>query len=399
MGQSTYKGDSPNKKITRGLSWLAACQTLEYLDIPPCGAVVLAGHGGDIEPLNAAASIYFKDDENQDRYFMSDHTTAIDTDPECVEKCVQDFGCSGLVGKAEDHFHKLKYNLTHMDFCGQLGVDNIHTVVEAIANATGPSFHLVTILKGREQDNESCTNDKLLGRIKMLSNRQGRRNWIKELSNSPTERHLVSLLKRGKLDVKKGLRTLEKDIDRFLQTRHPSQRSIYRKKNGKLTAFGSTWLRQAYLRTVLDLVLDGSHLIEFVSGIGYQSNTDKNNGTPFITFGVMALPIRNSWEIESSGESFRRLTKLKEQPWHLDHGARFFGTTEGELELKKFAIDCERTMGVELASKIFNVDPLSIVAWKAHATRGSYGKEMAEYMADPSKTMNPLLTDKERYYK
>lgn len=399
MGQSTYKGDSPNKKLTRGFGWLRACQTLDTLDVLPIGAVVLAGHGGDIEPLSAAASIYFKDDEIQDPYFMRQHTTAIDIDPKCVERCVQEFGCSGLIGKAEDHFHKLKYNMTHMDFCGQIGVDNLHTLVEAIANANGPSFHLVTFLKGREQDNESCTNDKLLKRIYASSNRKERRNYAKELSNSHHERHLVSLLKRGKLDVKKGLKSLEKDLDRFLLTRHIEMRSVYKRNNGKLTAFGSTFLRQQYLKSVLDVVLAETHAIEFVWGCGYQSNTNKNSGIPLITFGLMALPVKNQSEIQSSAEPYRRLKEMREQNWHIDHGARFFGTTEGELELKKFAISCERFMSLDLAAKIFNIDPLSIVAWKAHATRGSYGKEMAEYMASPNKDMHSLLTNKDRYYK
>ena len=393
--ESTYKGDSPNKKMARAYGWMNATYVLNFLDVSPLGAVVLAGHGGDIQTLDAASRMFNPVMISKPPRFMRHHTTAIDTDPDCVSHCVEEYECSGLVGKAEDHFHALKYNMTHMDFCSQIGADNIHTVVEAIVNATGPSYHLVTVLKGREQNNQSCTNEKLLKRIKETTSRQERRNLINKVGKQVLfGKSASSLFKRGKIDVKKGLQEIEVGVDKFLLRQDPEWKTLYKKKSGRLTAFGSTLIRGLYLEAMLKLVLDKTHHIDLVFGCYYQSNTEKNKGVPLITLGFMALP----WESVCE----RRLAKLRALEtcaWHFTQGISTFGTTEGDIELKKWVIDSERHVGLELTSKLYNVDPLSIAAWKAHATRGTYGKELAEYMANPKMGIGDLLANRDRYYK
>ena len=42
------------------------------------------------------------------------------------------------------------YNMSHMDFCNAISVENLYTVGEVIRGSTGLSYHMVTVMRGRE---------------------------------------------------------------------------------------------------------------------------------------------------------------------------------------------------------------------------------------------------------
>ena len=140
MSHSSYKGDSPGKKVTRLRLWLnirAMCQALE---LPYAGTLVLAGEGGDLSVLKGMGT---------------DLSTvvAIDYDPFLIEWCSELYPqVIAMVGEAGEMSDVADYNTAHLDFCGGLrNPMNITTFAKVAHNVqTHPSLIAVTMQKCRE---------------------------------------------------------------------------------------------------------------------------------------------------------------------------------------------------------------------------------------------------------
>jgi len=107
---STYKGDSPGKKITRLRMWHQMFHFANWLAMKNEGILVLAGDGGDMSALDG---------------FRIDHDkiVAVDMEKASVERCRERFpGMQVVHGKlgAVVKNSNVKYNMAHVDFCGGL---------------------------------------------------------------------------------------------------------------------------------------------------------------------------------------------------------------------------------------------------------------------------------------
>ena len=139
---STYKGDSPGKKITRVRMWSNMMLWANWLDMKNEGILVLAGDGGDLSALDGWGIDH-------------DKITAVDMAKDSVDKCRERFPgirtMHGALGKVVKN-PNVKYNMAHIDFCGGLSMPNINTLNSVIQNAdrSQPLILAVTMLKGRE---------------------------------------------------------------------------------------------------------------------------------------------------------------------------------------------------------------------------------------------------------
>ena len=137
----SFKGDSPGKKLARLRHWLAAAIWMDVMSINYRGALVLAGHGGDVSTLKGMgfdpSSITAVDRVKS----LVDYTSELYPDVFVGHGDVTDPASTG--GRP--------YNAAHLDFCGGLTVENIKAVADVAAGAvTFPCWIGVTLMKGRE---------------------------------------------------------------------------------------------------------------------------------------------------------------------------------------------------------------------------------------------------------
>jgi hypothetical protein len=140
MSDSSYKGDSPGKKVTRLRLWLNIRAIFQALQIPYVGTLVLAGEGGDLSVLKALGT---------------DLTTvvAIDYDPFLIEWCSELYPeVLSLVGEAGETSEVADYNIAHLDYNG--GIRNAANIVTFAKVArhlqSHPALIALTMQKCRE---------------------------------------------------------------------------------------------------------------------------------------------------------------------------------------------------------------------------------------------------------
>ena len=75
MEVSSYKGDSPNKKMVRALAWNFAVDLMKEVHQEVKGAYVLAGHGGDIRTLKGVIDVmYPRESDHSRELYPLDHS-------------------------------------------------------------------------------------------------------------------------------------------------------------------------------------------------------------------------------------------------------------------------------------------------------------------------------------
>ena len=158
MKGSTYKGDSPGKKLMRYRAWTALQQLSQDLRLPFHGALVLAGEGGDLQVLKGLGCDMSK-------------VTAVDRDKFLVDYCKDGFPEVNCVhGELSDIASSgIPFNTAHIDYCGSLSVDNVITTARVChAVHSHPALVAVTMQKGREQMGRSG----LMGGVKRVHRRR-----------------------------------------------------------------------------------------------------------------------------------------------------------------------------------------------------------------------------------
>tara|TARA_R100001086_G_C11784463_1_gene244537 strand:- start:87 stop:731 length:645 start_codon:yes stop_codon:yes gene_type:complete len=109
----------------------------------------------------------------------------------------------------------------------------------------------------------------------------------------------------------------------------------------------------------------------------YQSRTKHGNGTPFYTVGFIVSKEEKTWatveKILTQHATFSR------------QFMRMFSLLKGEEEtsVRRIAIELVGSgmYSCEEAAKVLDIKPMTIAAWKAHETMGSYDDEnRSEYM-------------------
>ena len=413
---STYKGDSPNKKMVRALAWLHAIDVMKEFHQEPVGAYVLAGHGGDIRSLKGAIDyMYPRESDFGGKYPLTKHPerwlhrpaginiTAVDYDQQLIDQLHKNVNhickepesgigeINGYVGDAARLANKAgRYNLSHMDFCNATSVENIYTVGEVIRKSSGLSYHLVTVMRGREPGLRR--HDVLVPNLGRAERKRWRNYLEKTWAQNPHRTKVASrILTRGSLDIKSAIKEVEEGMRAqvsLAKIRGAEQGYMYFKKDGSLTPYATGVARATIFGELLSVMLHDTHVISLIYNDAYHSNSKCSRGTPFATFGILALPIKDCFSIPGvvyHGDTpkpsysgavlvMQRLSaQAKCMSMSSNNTALYHGTKECEKTLRINACLLAMRRGTQSAADLLCLEKPTVVAWKAHASRGSYG--------------------------
>jgi len=425
MDVSSYKGDSPNKKMVRALAWNFAIDVMKEINQEVKGAYVLAGHGGDIKTLKGVIDLMYPRESDYSReYPVTRHPekwlhrpkmdiTAADYDQTLIDQLHKNLdymvddpesgirSITGYVGDASRLVKKAApYNMSHMDFCNAISVENLYTVGEVIRGGTGLSYHMVTVMRGRECGPRH--NDIIVPNLHRGARRRIKKEIQKVCSLDP---HFVDvggkILSRGMLDVKEAIKDVEASMRVFVAAKNKAigidESYLYFKKDGSLTPYATGIARSTVFKELLGVMLRDTHAVGIAYTDSYHSNNKESRGTPFTTFGILAVPIEgctsfpgitygHQGKAQDDYETavlvadalLRRTQTLKLSGHKL---ALYHGMKESDKILRYNTCLTAMHRGTKTAADMYCVGKGTVTAWLAHANRGSYG----EYLQDLGK--------------
>lgn len=351
---STYRGDSPGKKFSRFRVWLSMYRAAQALGIPYEGSLVLAGEGGDLSVLDSLQ-------------FPRRSVTAVDFDEEWLEYCAEVYpGVQTVRGEVGAASEGIPFSMAHLDFCGGISAANIKTVADVCWHVKAlPSVVAVTMLKGREYMGGS------------------RKELLGDVHRSVRRRHQLACRKNGdeigeyilstpKLDPRHLLHLSEKFIRKAMpRKRYEGTPCSPYLANGKMSPLGSAMVRASALQRTVQAVSalrgdcpgDGPRLT-CIGVVGYHSRTKRAHGTPFLT-ALFAV-------------SHHTQTKFVSDIMLRNPESFIFQSLDVKESLEQLApsaAELAKVLPVEQVAKMFDVQPQTVVAWKAHASRGTYKAE------------------------
>ena len=354
--ETTYKGDSPGKKLIRFRAWAALREFAQASRIPYRGTLVLAGEGGDLAVLNGLG-------------FDMSTVTAVDRDPFLIEWCKDDYPTiNGIAGELADVASmNIPYNTAHIDFCGGISVDNILTAANIMGNAyTHPAVFAITMLKGREYLGSK-------GLMAGVSRGVRRRLFLSAKKKEDAfGQHIYS---NKNLDPRLLLASEEerfRSLSPDLFTAEELFESKMMTRGGRLGPLGTAIVRVSTMHRAIEHVWNaqgidqkiglppGEHLsLQQVGTLAYHSGTKDGGGTPFVTglyivYRTSQWP-QVSWAMHNVPLPYRALT-LK----------------QGLEGLKPTIASLARAMDHAKVAEIFGIKASSIPALVAHDSRGSY---------------------------
>jgi len=347
---STYKGDSPGKKVARARLWLNAGMVMTALDVQYRGAYVLAGEGGDVSTLKALG-------------FKPETITAVDLDPEYANFCGELYpGITTLAGEAGEWAGCVDYNGAHLDFCNGITLENIDTARKVILGAgTYPMCLGITMMKGREAP------AKLNKHLHPNIPRKIRKDLMKagkKFGHSAGDQ----LLMRGKMfDPKVCIGRARK---RLLS--HANGPGWYDEsdnwlrsavKNGKLTPLGTGLIRMDAFRSCLNvLLLEHGLGVVPVMALCYHSKSNHSNGTPFVCGNFIVAKLHELQVYEQYLFTYSPSLMCFEA----------IPGRESQSALRNFALSAAHGLPSKTVGNLFDIPPETVIAWRAHETRGTY---------------------------
>lgn len=342
MTDSSYVGDSPGKKLSRMRMWCNASQLMSILGIPFKGAYVLAGEGGDVSVLRGMGMDPRK-------------ITAVDLDPDYAEFCGDLHGCKHITGEAGEMSRRASYNAAHMDFCNGLTAENAKTVADVVRNsASYPMMVGVTMMKGREHKKRP-TN------VIVDLPRSDRRRLLRENRKAKVELG-NQLIRGGTFDP--GLEIQHARERLKTQFSELSKGGLTTPK-GKLNPLGTGMVRIDALRHTVNslLIPDGISLLA-VSCYTYHSKSKQTGGTPFVTGMLIAAPDHYIRQLQG----YLAATVAEHRMLVFHH----LSASESWASLKPTILNLAQGVSVQTLALLFDMQASTIIAWKAHATRGTY---------------------------
>ncbi len=420
MTDSTYKGDSPNKKMVRALAWLFGVDLLNQMGVRPKGAYVLAGHGGDVRTLWGAIDILLKQPGARWSELDDFNITAVDFDEKLIEglkdNVMKDAPSidadderrisrltkylTGMSGRADRLVESANdFNMSHMDFCNAVSVDNIYTVKEVIKASSGISYNLVTVMRGREPG--PASHDILVPRVCRGERRRRMKVFQKRYKHNSSGQAIgmptvgAQILKSGTLDVKKSLKEVEDNLRVWVHQAGNGKEfeAMYFKKNGDLTPYSTAVVRATLFVELLQTSLGKSHILGTVYHDAYHSNSENSRGTPFVTFGILSIPVD---DVDNYDQSMMLMSNILHDVKGMALSGfkrSFYHGAKGSFDdLRNNAILTSMYAGVHTASDLLSIPSGTLTAWKAHAARGTYG----EYLERMSKKYSLPFGHKDR---
>lgn len=374
-GESTYKGDSPGKKLVRLSAWLNIMAVSEALHIPYLGALVLAGEGGDLGVLRGLG-------------FDMSTVSAVDRDPFLVEWCKHHYpeiqakvgDLADLCGGGDD---SVQYNTAHIDFCGGLSVENIKTTARVMAGANShPAVFAVTMLKGRES---MCASGLMEGvkrgdrrRLQLKARKRGNVFAEHIFSGRRLDLRMLLDLERARLRSSVSKHFQEKGDWDGTEEGDGQRSHALITKGGDLTSMGTAMVRTGAMQRCVEYLWDaigadrlaglpdGESLhLQFCGAQAYHSGTKRGGGTPFVTA---------TYVLYRSCQQDQIVPMIA--------GVMENGMSFGSLNLES-CLDAIKPTIAELAKGVdhgdvadmFGIKKASIPAIMAHRTMGTYKGE------------------------
>lgn len=359
MNKSTYRGDSPGKKVSRAKLWTQTAQWMTSINQPYLGSLVLAGHGGDISVIKGMGM-------NPAR------VTAVDICQDAVDYCKELHPeANVLKANAAQISKNILYNTAHLDFCNAISIENMQTIVEVIRNIRKPGIVAITMLKGREVGKQDFRQ--LVPKITSAQKRYAKKTAASQGFYIQSN---LMLSKRYKCELSHLMEMAEKEMRSFLGglkgwaelTKNQPKNCHMFKRTGSLTALGFAFKRLVLIKSILQAAMYGEEIHGYpVFCTTYQSKTKHSQGTPFYTvaFIVSDNPkddhtvqskIFDSWNSTGHGQYFRSLMSGEEQ-----------------LALRIAAAELSKLYSAGQVAQMLDVKKGRVVAWKAHDTMGTYG--------------------------
>lgn len=351
---STYKGDSPGKKVARARLWINAGMVMTALDEKYKGAYVLAGEGGDVSTLKALG-------------FDPKTITAVDLDGDYANFCGELYpGITTLTGEAGEWAQCVDYNAAHLDFCNSLTVENLDTARKVILGASSyPMCLSITMMKGREAPPK-------LNRI-AHSNlpRHARKELRRRMQKSELSSAGAQLLMREKVFDPRV--AIDAERERMRQVWGANGRGVNvgaMKKDGSFTSLGTGMVRIGAFTACLDTLLYEEGLVCFmVMILCYHSKSKTSNGTPFVCGNVVVVK-------RSEADIYQRYL-MHHAPSLMSFEAIPGGESKGAL--RSFALQAARGLPARTVGTLFDVPRETVIAWRAHETRGTYQGTLKDY--------------------
>ena len=364
---TTYKGDSPGKKVVRAKAWVALHNWAKILGLPEVGTLVLAGSGGDVICANGLGM-------DTSKFVAVDYSKdALKTTRErCSAVMPPSEMPSLLFGDVAKVSQMATYNSAHIDFCGGFTIENLRTLEAVVRNMeTMPALLTVTMLKGRERfHGQRLAHD----RFPLAAPRVERKRHARSLKrrNLPAA---AKMMKHGKFDPKELL-SISTDVlrdwtalDPELSERPATVRPFT--STGELTSVGGGLVRQLATQQALSAFLAATDLRLFpLNSFTYHSATKKQHGTPFCTFMFLVYPKQIWPHLGGHIQTDPRFAQLIQ--WY------GFDKRLGWKALRHFALSLAEWYPLEDAAKVFDIPAARLRAWKAHDTMGTYDDEKEE---------------------
>jgi hypothetical protein len=282
MSDSSYKGDSPGKKVTRLRVWLNLRAMVKALHLPYTGTLVLAGEGGDLSVLKALGTDLAT-------------VVAIDHDSFLVEYCQSIYPeALSIVGEAGEMASVADYNVAHLDFCGGLrNPENIVTFAKVAHHAySHPSLIACTMQKCREGLSGISGSNLLAGIPRPVQ--------VALHAQSQAKGDIVGthLFRGNRFDSRLVIAASETRLREMMPVNLEAVSREFFKPNGELGNLGHALIRAEGMRSCAEWLLTAWNferavppvVLRLLGTYTYHSNTKTNEGQPYFTALYAVMP-------------------------------------------------------------------------------------------------------------
>jgi len=370
--EDTYRGESPAKKYARYRCWTTIAQDMTSSAFAKGKHLVLASReGGDIATLLA----FDVEPKN---------IIAVEHNPSAAHAVQEKYPavrvvCRDVVKMSQEC--KRTLSSAYLDFCGTATDSLLRRVCQVVLHGLKDDAYLaVTVLSGREQG--ELREEILARKSKPLSARRfhslSDRSLVEEMISGIRGNEQGTGAQEYRARLKHALLSPDPEALRTEAARiRATQEWLFAEKTSPL-------VRMHYLREELLPMLEPHRVtLHPLEMLHYNSNTHGANGVPMC---IVVFKVRR----------FTRTTPTRKFKWysnrfHADSGAtRIVDCNMDEPELRRAVLSMERIIAedqaagrlrdselslVERLALTFNLPKETIIAWKAHRTRGTYEQE------------------------
>jgi hypothetical protein len=372
--EDTYKGESPSKKNARFMYWSEVMKHMENNRFFNSHHMILASReGGDISTLSGLG-------------VLPNFIVAVERNPEAAYAVQEKYPsvrvvCSDAVKIAKEYRRKL--SSVYLDFCGSLTPKLLNDIIQVAQHGLRDDAILgVTILSGREKGDMAEAVEHEKERMTLKDEK-----YINALSNEDVVR-LYNEMSKSRKHKDTHLQSFYDETSALLATMDAEGMAAFanrmrkRHHEGHETA-ASAIARMHFLSSHLRETLGRFRVVVHpVSLISYVSMTDTSKGVPMA---ISLLRLQRLAKTMPLDKFHRKSTQLCIE-WGFPHVIDatctlrdlrrdvlgYIRWVENQANKGKISLDTAKYV-TSKAGALWNIDKETIIAWKAHETRGTYG--------------------------